>query len=272
MHGLVKVLFFGHAEWDAEADRLKSAYREPAKSVGVGPAPHPSLRSREELAAFFGAPRRNLQARHGRSRTSRRRSRVRRLGGRRRSRQNWRDLGLGERVQCWEAQLQDNDVDFVRGVCAVHFRGLRALVSMAGNIGVKPGMLDRFVIKGEPLPDSVMSKLVGELFHTAGPMGRRGPMSRRRGEAGDHAARYARDAGHRQHTGGGLMPGGRRNDYMLAKPPADASTKVAEALLQSEMLKSSPNSLLIRFDRPTDTSAALDVLRAMRDGYKPPRD
>ena len=62
------------------------------------------------------------------------------------------------------------------------------------------------------------------------------------------------------------MPGGRRNDYMLAKPPADASTKVAEALLQSEMLKSSPNSLLIRFDRPTDTSAALDVLRAIVTG------
>ena len=34
---------------------------------------------------------------------------------------------------------------------------------------------DRIVLKGEPLPDSVMSKLVGELFHTAGPMGRRGP-------------------------------------------------------------------------------------------------
>jgi hypothetical protein len=64
-----------------------------------------------------------------------------------------------------EARLQDNGVDFVRSVCALHFRALHALVSMAGNIGVNPGQLDRFVIKGEPLPDPAMSKLIDELFH-----------------------------------------------------------------------------------------------------------
>jgi hypothetical protein len=68
------------------------------------------------------------------------------------------------------------------------------------------------------------------------------------------------------------MPGGRRNDYVAPKPAADASQRLAEALLQSEMLKSSPHSLLIRFDRPTDTSLAFDVLRQMRDGYTPPRE
>ena len=45
------------------------------------------------------------------------------------------------------------------------------------------------------------------------------------------------------------MPG-RRTDYLPVKPAADASTRLAEALLQSEMLKSSPHSLLIR--RPAD--------------------
>ena len=67
------------------------------------------------------------------------------------------------------------------------------------------------------------------------------------------------------------MPG-RRTDYLPVKPAPDASTRLAEALLQSEMLKLSPHSLLIRFDRPTDTSAAFDVLRKIRDGYTPPRD
>jgi hypothetical protein len=64
---------------------------------------------------------------------------------------------------------------------------------------------------------------------------------------------------------------GRRNDYIAPKPAADASTKLAEALLQSEMLKSSPHSLLIRFDRAADSNLAFDVLRQIRDGYVPPR-
>jgi hypothetical protein len=67
------------------------------------------------------------------------------------------------------------------------------------------------------------------------------------------------------------MPGGRRNDYVAPKPAADASVRLAEALLQSEMVKS-PSSLLIRFDRAADSNAAFDVLRAMRDGYRPRRE
>jgi hypothetical protein len=34
----------------------------------------------------------------------------------------------------------------------------------------------------------------------------------------------------------------------------------------------SPSSLLIRFDRAADSNAAFDVLRAMRDGYRPRRE
>jgi hypothetical protein len=37
MAGLVKVLFHGHAEWDAEHDVLKPAYREPATPLGIHP-------------------------------------------------------------------------------------------------------------------------------------------------------------------------------------------------------------------------------------------
>jgi hypothetical protein len=58
----------------------------------------------------------------------------------------------------------------------------------------------------------------------------------------------------------------KRCEYPLPKPlPPDATTRLAEALLASEMCKK-PRSLLIRFDEPVDSSAAYRALLALRDG------
>jgi hypothetical protein len=67
------------------------------------------------------------------------------------------------------------------------------------------------------------------------------------------------------------MPAGRRCDYPAPKPaPLDATQRLAESLQCGDMIKNQ-RSLLLRFDRPSDTARAFDVLRAVRDGYVPPR-
>jgi hypothetical protein len=45
MHGLVKVLFHGHAAWDERRDVLGPAVREPPKPLGRGPDQPPVLTS-----------------------------------------------------------------------------------------------------------------------------------------------------------------------------------------------------------------------------------
>lgn len=53
--GLAKFLWGGHVEFDPESGMLRSAHREPARSLGVRAPPSP-IKSREDVAAFFGAP------------------------------------------------------------------------------------------------------------------------------------------------------------------------------------------------------------------------
>ena len=52
--GLAKFLWGGHVEFDPESGMLRSAHREPARSLGVRAPPSP-IKSREDVAAFFGA-------------------------------------------------------------------------------------------------------------------------------------------------------------------------------------------------------------------------
>jgi hypothetical protein len=67
------------------------------------------------------------------------------------------------------------------------------------------------------------------------------------------------------------MPGGgRRNDYIAPKPPADTSQRLAEALLGAEINKTRA-VLTTKFDQPRDSDVAHQMLRAIRDGYTPPR-
>jgi hypothetical protein len=61
----------------------------------------------------------------------------------------------------------------------------------------------------------------------------------------------------------------RRCEHPIPKPaPPDATTRLAEALLASELHKT-PRVLTIKFDEPRDSNTAYRALLALRDGYTP---
>jgi hypothetical protein len=59
----------------------------------------------------------------------------------------------------------NGDLDLVRNACLLRTRSAFGLMSLAANIGVNAGLLERFLAKGEPLPDSAMISLVDTVFH-----------------------------------------------------------------------------------------------------------
>jgi hypothetical protein len=64
---------------------------------------------------------------------------------------------------------------------------------------------------------------------------------------------------------------GRRCDYSTPKPPpADATRRLSEALLGSEMAKRG-KALLIKFDELDDSNTVHRTLCSLRDGYDPRR-
>jgi hypothetical protein len=53
-------------------------------------------------------------------------------------------------------------------------------------------------------------------------------------------------------------------------PQSDSTTRLAEALLGSEMHKSA-RALVIRFDQASDSTIVHSALVGLRDSYRPPR-
>jgi hypothetical protein len=61
----------------------------------------------------------------------------------------------------------------------------------------------------------------------------------------------------------------RRFEYSVPKPPpADASRRLAEALLSAELHKT-PRVLTIRFDEPRDSNIVHRTLVGLRNSYDP---